>query len=332
MWGKNATFASAYIGEVLEWLKRHAWKACNRQKRFGGSNPPLSAEYLLIMRKLIILFAMIGLLSVMQTVNAQNKNLPKAAITSDSVAAADSVAMADSLTVADSLAADALLAGDSEAEAEGGGFHKQLKTKFIDGNAGFMSLVALALVLGLAFCIERIIYLTLSEIKSYKLMEDIEKYLQKDDVEGAKTLCRNTRGPVASVCYQGLLHIHQPMDAIERSITNYGGLQSANLEKGCSWIKLFIAMAPSLGFLGTVIGMVMAFDQIQQAGDIGPTIVAQGMKVALITTIFGIVVALILQLFYSYILSKIERLTSQMEESAITLLDMITEYKLKTKK
>ena len=162
-------------------------------------------------------------------------------------------------------------------------------------------------------------------------MEDIEQHLQQDDVEGAKTLCRNTRGPVASVCYQGLLHIRQPIDAIERSITNYGGLQAANLEKGCSWIKLFIAMAPSLGFLGTVIGMVMAFDQIQQAGDIGPTIVAQGMKVALITTIFGIIVALILQLFYSYILSKIERLTAQMEEAAITLLDIIAAYKLKEK-
>jgi biopolymer transport protein ExbB len=162
-------------------------------------------------------------------------------------------------------------------------------------------------------------------------MEDIERLLKQDDVEGAKALCRNTRGPVASVCYQGLLHIHQSMDAIERSVTNYGGLLAANLEKGCSWIKLFIAMAPSLGFLGTVIGMVMAFDQIQQAGDIGPTIVARGMKVALITTIFGIVVALILQLFYSYILSKIERLTAQMEESAITLLDLITEYKGKMK-
>ena len=236
---------------------------------------------------------------------------------------ADTTATADSISVDDEM----LLTDDLDAEAEEGGFHKQLKTKFIDGNVGFMSLVALALVLGLAFCIERIIYLTLSEIKARKLMEDIERHLQADDVEGAKTLCRNTRGPVASVCYQGLLHINQPMDAIERSITNFGGLQAANLEKGCSWIKLFIAMAPSLGFLGTVIGMVMAFDQIQQAGDIGPTIVAQGMKVALITTIFGIVVALILQLFYSYILSKIERLTAQMEESAITLMDMITIYK-----
>ena len=266
------------------------------------------------MKRLIILFSMIGLLSVMQTVRAQDKTLP------------DSVSVVDSVADADSMAIDMMAMGDAGADIdEEGGFHKQLKTKFIDGNAGFMSLVALALVLGLAFCIERIIYLT------HKLMEDIEGRLKADDVEGAKTLCRNTRGPVASVCYQGLLHIHQPMDAIERSIANYGGLQAANLEKGCSWIKLFIAMAPSLGFLGTVIGMVMAFDQIQQAGDIGPTIVAQGMKVALITTIFGIVVALILQLFYSYILSKIERLTSQMEESAITLLDLITVYKLNHK-
>ena len=260
------------------------------------------------------------MLGAPQALRAQEKETPESSVVADSLLANDSLLMADSL------AAEAMVMDDPEAD-EDGGFHKQLKTKFIDGNAGFMSLVALALVLGLAFCIERIIYLTLSEIKSNKLMEDIEKHLKTDDVEGAKALCRNTRGPVASVCYQGLLHIHQSMDAIERSITNYGGLQAANLEKGCSWIKLFIAMAPSLGFLGTVIGMVMAFDKIQQAGDIGPTIVASGMKVALITTIFGIVVALILQLFYSYILSKIERLTAQMEESAITLLDLITEWK-----
>jgi biopolymer transport protein ExbB len=272
-------------------------------------------ERRLMKKKITILLVMIGLTGFTQTLSAQ----------------ADSLAITDSLAQADSLTEVLLADGMADTDPEEGGFHKQLKTKFIDGNAGFMSLVALALVLGLAFCIERIIYLTLSEIKSYRLMEDIERLLKQDDVEGAKALCRNTRGPVASVCYQGLLHIHQSMDAIERSVTNYGGLLAANLEKGCSWIKLFIAMAPSLGFLGTVIGMVMAFDQIQQAGDIGPTIVARGMKVALITTIFGIVVALILQLFYSYILSKIERLTAQMEESAITLLDLITEYKGKMK-
>ena len=324
---KSLTLHPLNQGEVLEWLKRHAWKACSRQNWLAGSNPVLSAVFFPIMKRLVILFSLIGLLCITQTAEAQTKT-PQDTI---SVLVADSVAANDSLAVADSLSAEAMLADDAEADEEEGGFHKQLKTKFIDGNVGFMSLVALALVLGLAFCIERIIYLTLSEIKSHKLMEDIEARLKADDVEGAKTLCRNTRGPVASVCYQGLLHIHQPMDAIERSIANYGGLQAANLEKGCSWIKLFIAMAPSLGFLGTVIGMVMAFDQIQIAGDIGPTIVAQGMKVALITTIFGIVVALILQLFYSYILSKIERLTSQMEEAAITLLDMITEYKLNNK-
>lgn len=207
------------------------------------------------------------------------------------------------------------------------GLHHALKTKFIEGNAGFMSLVAVALVIGLAFCIERIIYLSLSEINAKKLMTDIDQKVMNGDIEGAKELCRNTRGPVASVCYQGLLHIKESIDNIERSVSNYGSVQAANLEKGCSWITLFIAMAPSLGFLGTVIGMVMAFDQIQQAGDISPTIVASGMKVALITTIFGIIVALILQVFYNYILSKIEHLTSQMEESAISLMDIIANYK-----
>jgi len=209
------------------------------------------------------------------------------------------------------------------------GFHDQLKTKFVQGSPAFMSLVALALVLGLAFCIERIIYLTLSEINAKKLLKDIEDKVEAGDVEGAKAICRDTRGPVASICYQGLLHIEEDMETVERSIVSYGAVQSSKLEKGCSWITLFIAMAPSLGFLGTVIGMVMAFDQIQEAGDISPTIVASGMKVALITTIFGIIVALVLQIFYNFILSKIEHLTSQMEESAITLLDIIMKRKLR---
>ena len=213
------------------------------------------------------------------------------------------------------------------AQEETMGFHQALKTKFIEGNAGFMSLVAIALVVGLAFCIERIIYLSLSEINAKKLMVQIDEKVSQNDVEGAKDLCRNTRGPVASICYQGLMRSHDSLDDIERSVASYGSVQAANLEKGCSWITLFIAMAPSLGFLGTVIGMVMAFDQIQQAGDISPTIVASGMKVALITTIFGIIVALILQVFYNYILSKIEHITSQMEESAITLMDILAKYK-----
>ena len=190
-----------------------------------------------------------------------------------------------------------------------------------------MSLVALALVLGLAICIERIIYLSMSEIDAKKFMADLEKELKDNGVEAAKELCRNTRGPVASICYQGLLRIREAHDVIERSVSSYATVQIGNMEKGCSWITLFIAMAPSLGFLGTVIGMVIAFDNIQTAGDIGPTIVASGMKVALITTIFGIITALILQLFYNYVLSKIDHLTVQMEESAITLMDILTALK-----
>lgn len=212
-------------------------------------------------------------------------------------------------------------------ENSGGGLKNVLKNKFIEGNASFMSLVALALVLGLAFCIERIIYLSLSEINAKKFMREIDAKIEAGDIEGAKTQCRNTRGPVASICYQGLLRVDTSIEDIERSVAAYGTVQAANLEKGCSWITLFIAMAPSLGFLGTVIGMVMAFEQIQIAGDINPTIVAAGMKVALITTIFGIIVALILQLFYNYVLSKVDHLTAQMEESAITLLDALLKFK-----
>lgn len=229
----------------------------------------------------------------------------------------------------DELEAESNVPQAQKASADNMGFHQLLKQKFIDGNAGFMSLVALALVLGLAFCIERIIYLSLSEIDAKRFMGKLTDLIVANDIEQAKKLSRNTRGPVASICYQGLLRIDSSIEDIERSVASYGSVQSANLEKGCSWVTLFIAMAPSLGFLGTVIGMVMAFDQIQIAGDISPTIVASGMKVALITTIFGIIVALVLQIFYNYILSKIEHLTAQMEESAISLLDAIVVYKLK---
>ncbi len=251
-----------------------------------------------------------------------------AANTAPASQGADAQAADTAADAADDASLAALGSDDSGMPAEESqGFYKSLKTKFIEGNAGFMSFVALALVLGLAFCIERIIYLSLSEINAKKFMADLCKKIEAGDIEGGKAQCRDTRGPVASICYQGLERIGEKMDNIERSIISYGSVQSANLEKGCSWITLFIAMAPSLGFLGTVVGMVMAFDQIQTAGDISPTIVAAGMKVALITTIFGIIVALILQLFYNYILSKIDHLTSQMEESAITLMDSITKYK-----
>ena len=248
-----------------------------------------------------------------------------AALVADSLAIDSS--MADMSSVEELIGEEDMSALQMMAEGEGLGLHEQLKSKFVEGSASFMSLVALALVIGLALCIERIIYLTLSEINAKKLLRDIEQKMDAGDVEGAKAICRDTRGPVASICYQGLMYANQDMATVERSIVSYGTVQSGNLEKGCSWIRLMIAIAPSLGFLGTVIGMVMAFDHIQEEGDISPTIVAEGMKVALITTIFGIIVALVLQIFYNYILSKIERLTSQMEESAIALLDIIMKSK-----
>ena len=256
--------------------------------------------------------------------------------TQSMIAQTDSVAVADSSAVVDSAAVDTAVVVETEeapeevaAPIEEESIHKELKTKFIEGDEGFMSLVAIALVFGLAFCIERIIYLSLAEIDSKKLMAQIEERLNAGDVEGAKTICRNTRGPIASICYQGLMRFDDGVEDVERSVTAYGSVQASYLEQGCSWITLFIAMAPSLGFLGTVIGMVMAFDDIQAAGDISPTIVAGGMKVALITTIFGIIVALILQTFYNYILSKIESITANMEEATISLLDMCMKYNLK---
>ena len=214
------------------------------------------------------------------------------------------------------------------ASVEGQSIHKTLKRYFIEGSASFMSLVAIALVIGLAFCVERIIYLSLAEINTKKFIGKVEEALEKGDVEAAKDIARNTRGPIASIYYQGLMRIDQGLDQVERSVVSYGGVQAGYLEKGCSWITLFIAMAPSLGFLGTVIGMVQAFDTIQQVGDISPTVVAGGMKVALITTIFGIVVALILQIFYNFILAKIESITSNMEDASIQLLDMVTKAKI----
>ena len=284
------------------------------------------------MKKLIIIMLVIA---ACQSVSAQatktSSNTPVTTVADTSLA---KYSLADSSAVDTAAAKTALSDDDMNNEdlmtaEESKGLHKQLKTKFIEGNAGFMSLVALALVLGLAFCIERIICLTLSEIDAKKFMAEIDRLIEEGKIEEAKELCRNTRGPVASICIQGLIRIKESIGNIERSVVSYGSVQTANLERGCTWITLFIQIAPSLGFLGTVIGMVMSFDQIQQAGDISATIVAQGMKVALITTIFGIIVAVVLQLFYNYILSQIEHLTSQMEESAITLLDAITKYKQK---
>ena len=268
------------------------------------------------MKKLFAIVAVMGVLTFGSTQLAKAQAAPAAEQTEQAAPAVEAAA--------DEAAAPVV--------AEEGGIHKELKTKFIEGSAFFMSFPAIALVIGLAFCIERIIYLSLAEINTKKFVGAVEAALEKGDVEGAKDIARNTRGPIASIYYQGLMRLDQGVDVVEKSVVSYGGVQAGYMEKGCSWITLFIAMAPSLGFLGTVIGMVQAFDKIQQVGDISPTVVAGGMKVALITTIFGLIVALILQVFYNYILSKIEALTSEMEDSSITLLDMIIKYDLKYKK
>jgi biopolymer transport protein ExbB len=205
--------------------------------------------------------------------------------------------------------------------------HQAIKIKFIEGSAFFMSFIALALIVGLAFCLERIIYLNLSQINTRKLLSAVESKLDNGDLEGAKEITRSNRGPVASICYQALARIEENIDIIEKSIISYGSVQAGLLEKNLSWITLFIAIAPSLGFLGTVIGMIKSFDNIQLYGDINPAIVAGGMKVALITTVGGLIVALILQFFYNYILAKVEGIINQMEDDSITILDIAIKYK-----
>ena len=218
-----------------------------------------------------------------------------------------------------------LLAGSGEEVP----LHQALKTKFIEGGAGFMSLVLICLILGLALAIERILYLSFSKTNTTKLLDKVEEALKKGGVEEAKKVCRETRGPVASIFYQGLDRYDQGLDVVEKSIVSYGSVQMSNMENGLSWISLFIAIAPSLGFLGTVIGMIQAFDAIQAAGDISPNVVAGGMKVALITTVGGLIVAMILQVFYNYILAKIDSISIDMEDSSIALVDALTKYNRK---
>ena len=207
--------------------------------------------------------------------------------------------------------------------------HQALKTKFIEGGAGFMSLIIICLILGMALAIERILYLAFSKTNTTKLLENVEKALAEGGIEKAKEVCRNTRGPVASIFYQGLLRADQGVDVVEKTIVSYGGVQMSLMENGLSWIGLFISIAPSLGFLGTVIGMIQAFDAIQAAGDISPNVVAGGMKVALITTVGGLIVAMILQLFYNYIIAKIDALSIDMEDSSIRFVDTMVKYNKK---
>ena len=270
------------------------------------------------MKKLFAIIAMVAVCSFGATTSVLAQEDTAATEQVDS-AAVDSVA-------ADTVAAEETVEAAPIVEEENEGIFKTLKTKYIEGDAGFMSLVAIALVMGLAFCIERVVYLSLAQINTRKFMKELADLVAAGKVADAIEKCKGTRGPVSQVSRKAMECLdsadRNDIATIERTINMEAEVQGSYLEENCSWITLFIAMAPSLGFLGTVIGMVMAFDDIQRAGDISPTVVAGGMKVALITTIFGIIVALILQLFYNYILSKVETLTSNMEEAAQELLVM----------
>ncbi len=206
--------------------------------------------------------------------------------------------------------------------------HQQLKTKFIEGGAGFMAAVIACLILGLAICIERILYLGLSKTNTKALLSKVEAALQNGGVTAATDVCRNTRGPVASIFTQAFIRLAdgQSLDEVEKAVVSYGGVESSKMEQNLSWISLFIAIGPSLGFLGTVIGMIQAFDAIMVAGDMSPAVVAGGMKVALITTVGGLIVAVILQVFFNYILSQVESLTIEMEDASISLMDILVKY------
>ncbi|MBQ9417937.1 MAG: MotA/TolQ/ExbB proton channel family protein [Bacteroidales bacterium] len=284
------------------------------------------------MKKVI---ALMSLASLLAFANFNSVMAQKAAAPAEKqVAATEETAAADAI-VADQAAAPEVKAEEAEAPAaapaaEGEtskSFHQMLKEKYIQGGAGWMTPVLLCLIFGMALIIERILYLNAATTNVKKLLDGIEDNVKSGNIEGAKELCRNTRGPVASIFYQGLDRVNQGLDNVEKAVTSYGGVQMARLENNLTWIGLFIALAPSFGFLGTVVGMVQAFDDIETAGDISPTVVAGGMKVALLTTIFGLITAIILQIFYNYILTKIESLVDQMEDGSISFMDILVKYK-----
>lgn len=260
------------------------------------------------MKKLLTIVSMVGLLTFgTANVYAQEEAAP-AAQTEQTTAQAP------------------VVEGTAPADLGGQPMHQALKQKFIEGGVEWMAPILLCLVLGLAIVIERIIYLNMSSINTKKLLEKIEDALNNGGVEAAKEVCRNTRGPVASIFYQGLDRVGEGIDVVEKSVASYGSIQTGHLENGLSWISLFIALAPMLGFMGTVVGMIIAFDNIEQAGDIAPALVAGGMKVALLTTVFGLIVAVILQIFYNYLIAKIDSIVMSMEDASISLVDMLTKY------
>ncbi len=272
------------------------------------------------MKKVIALMSVIGLL----TFTNLNNVMAQDAANTDAVQTEQ--VTDDSAAITDEAVAEPTVAANEEAE-EAKSFHEVLKEKYIQGGAGWMTPVLLCLILGMALVIERIIYLNMATTNVNALLNGIEDNVKKGDYNAAKELCRNTRGPVASIFYQGLDRVDEGLENVEKSLTSYGGVQMARLEANLTWIALFIALAPSFGFLGTVIGMVQAFDDIEKAGDISPTVVAHGMKMALLTTVFGLIVAIILQIFYNYLLTKIESLVSQMEDGTITFMDILIKNK-----
>ncbi len=206
-------------------------------------------------------------------------------------------------------------------------FVQSLKQKYIEGDVLWMTPVLLCMVIGMALSIERVVYLNLATINTKKFLDDVEATLKSGGVDAAKELCRNTRGPIASIFYQGLDRSSEGIDMVEKSVVAYGGVQMGNLEKGLSWLQLFIALSPMLGFLGTVVGMIQAFDKIVEDGQVSPTTVADGIKVALLTTVFGLIAAIFLQIFYNYITSKIDGLVNEMEDASICLIDMVLKNK-----
>ncbi|HDZ41281.1 MAG TPA: MotA/TolQ/ExbB proton channel family protein [Bacteroidetes bacterium] len=269
------------------------------------------------MKKLFAFVAVFGMLFIGASFNAFAQDEPQDTTAVEQVAEETPAAMEEEMGT------------ETAAETEGAGLHKQIKIKFVEGGAGFMGAVLLTLIFGLAIAIERIIYLNLATTNTDKLLKKIEDALESGGIEAAKDVCRNTRGPVASIFYQGLDRAEEGIDMAEKSIISYGSVQMGLLEKNLSWISLFIAIAPMLGFMGTVIGMIAAFDSIEQAGNVSAGLVAGGIKIALITTVSGLIVAVILQVFYNTILSKIDSLTNQMEDSSITLIDILVKHNLK---
>ncbi|WP_291114008.1 MotA/TolQ/ExbB proton channel family protein [Flavobacterium sp. UBA6135] len=267
------------------------------------------------MKRLFSILAISGLF-LFGTIQAQESD----SIQTSEPAAVETVA--EETPQVDALADDAV-------ESSERSFTQELKLRFIEGGPGFMGIVLLCLILGLAIAIERIIYLNLSTTNSKKLIKDVEDALKSGGVNAAKEVCRNTTGPVASIFYQGLDRIDHGVESAEKAVVAYGGVQMGQLEKNVSWISLFIALAPMLGFMGTVIGMIQAFDKIQAAGNMDASLVAGGIKVALLTTVFGLIVAIILQVFYNYIIAKIDSIVNDMEDASISLVDILVDYKNK---